>query len=66
MATEFTQLHRALRLLSRKRLARPWTLERSRCMFTRLTMLVGRPSTAPLALRFCAQSEPSALRLRFP
>jgi hypothetical protein len=66
MATEFTQQHRALRLRSRKRLARPWTLGRNRCMFMRSTMLVGRLSTAPLALRFCAQSEISALRLRFP
>jgi hypothetical protein len=66
MATGFTQQHRAIRLLSGKRLVRPWTLALNRCMFMRSTMLGGRLSTAPLALRFCAQSEPFALRLRFP
>jgi hypothetical protein len=61
MATEFTQQHRALRLLSRKRLARPWTLARNRCMFMRSTMLVGRLSMVALALRLYAQSELFAL-----
>jgi len=66
MATEFTQQHPALRVLLRKRLARPWALARNRCMFMPSTVLVGRLLTAPLALRLCVQSELSALRLRFP
>ena len=62
MATGFTRQHRALRLRSRKRLARRSTLGLNRCMFMRSTMRVGRLSRAWLALRFCAQSELSALR----
>jgi hypothetical protein len=66
MATGFTQQHRAIRRLSRKRLALPRMLAPNRCMFLRSTMLVARLSTAPLALRFCTQFELSALRPDFP
>jgi uncharacterized protein (DUF849 family) len=39
MATGFTRPHRALRLRSRKRLARRWRPVLTRCMFMRLTVL---------------------------